>query len=339
MLNGICDNDLRQLTKPDGVMYTLFFSFVVIFDGFLYIQGMKSTIHMSSEAKEWKKRLLRQQRGCTVVEHQGSYSDAVAEGRKATERETTSHFIDDETSQDLFLGYACAAKELQRQLEEGGYLDSKESGGGGGGGGGGGSSSEGATAPKITAEKKIVVYIPCGVGGAPSGICWGLKHVFGARVVVLFAEPTHAPCVLLAMGDATKKDKGSKKRMTCMEMGLDVRTEADGLACGEASPLCCTMVNQLCDGIFTVDDNDLFRRLADFIDAEGAQHFMEPSCCAALEGPHHLQWMAENGRTKKEREWCVELLENSIHVIWATGGALVPEIERIQFIERGRTKN
>ena len=324
---------------------------------------MKSTIHMSSDAKEWKKSLLREQRGCTVVEHEGSYSDAVAKGRKATEKErdTTSHFIDDETSHDLFLGYACAAKELQQQLKEGGYLDSNESGGEGGGSGGsgggeggggegsggegsGGSSSEGATATKITAEKKIVVYIPCGVGGAPSGICWGLKHVFGARVVVLFAEPTHAPCVLLAMGDATKigeDDTGGmhKKKMTCMEIGLDVKTEADGLACGEASPLCCTMVNQLCNGIFTVDDNDLFRRLADLIDAEGGEHFMEPSCCAALEGPHHLQWMAENGKTKKEREWCVELLENSIHIIWATGGALVPEIERIKFIERGRTKN
>ena len=48
---------------------------------------MKSTIHMSSDAKEWKKSLLREQRGCTVVEHEGSYSDAVAKGRKATEKE------------------------------------------------------------------------------------------------------------------------------------------------------------------------------------------------------------------------------------------------------------
>jgi D-serine dehydratase len=166
--------------------------------------GMRSTIHMSSDAKEWKKSLLRQQRGCEVVEHQGSYSDAVSEGRKASASDAMSHFVDDETSRDLFLGYACAAEELRQQLEEGGYYVAGKS-----------------------AARKIVVYIPCGVGGAPSGICWGLKNIFGDTVVVLFGEPTHAPCVMLALGDATKKS-GDKKIMTCMDVGLDVVTEADG---------------------------------------------------------------------------------------------------------------
>jgi D-serine dehydratase len=96
------------------------------------------------------------------------------------------------------------------------------------------------------------------------------------------------------------------------------------------------MMSSLCDGIFTVEDDDLFRRLVQLVDAEGVEHFIEPSCCAALEGPRHLQWAAENGRTQEERDWCASLLENSVHVIWATGGALVPEVERVKFIERGR---
>ena len=303
--------------------------------------GMKSTIHMSNDAKQWKKDLL-QERGSIVHEHVGSYGVAVEEGRKAAELDANAHFVDDETSTTLFLGYAAAALELKTQIT-------------------------------LTEEQNLVVYIPCGVGGAPSGICWGLKQVFGTQVTVLFAEPTHAPCVLLAMGGATKdwaveKDAGAMgvamgvatkdwavekekegvdaggekakigRMTTCFDLGLDVKTEADGLACGAASPLCCAMVQELCAGIFTVDDAQLFVRLAQLVEMEGEDAFMEPSCCAALEGPGHLLWVSKNGATEEERELCAELLEGSVHVVWATGGALVPMEERSKFVERGRVK-
>jgi len=279
--------------------------------------GMKSTIHMSNDAKLWKKKLLRQ-RGSVVLEHEGSYGLAVEEGRKASLLNEKSHFIDDEASKTLFLGYSAAALELEQQL-------------------------------KLNEGQKLVVYLPCGVGGAPSGICWGLKHVFGTRVTVLFAEPTHAPCVLVALGHATQdkewgkngetktdgKESPSKNIVSCFDLGLDVITEADGLACGTASPLCCQMVHQLCDGIYTVDDRTLFARLAQLISSEGEDSFMEPSSCAALDGPRHLVWLAKNGN-EKEKLFAQSLLQNCIHIVWATGGALVPEDEREKFIERGK---
>jgi D-serine dehydratase len=272
--------------------------------------GMKTTVHMSNDAKQWKKDLLRK-RGATVVEHAGLYESAVAEGRRTASEDSNAHFIDDETSETLFLGYACAARELQAQLAEAGADE----------------------------DAPLVVYIPCGVGGAPAGLCWGLKQVFGQRVHVFFAEPTHAPCVTLGLCSG----KGSA--IAVDDIGIDGKTEADGLAVGRASPLCCEMVGRLVDGCFTVADPTLFSQLDTLVACEGEGAFIEPSCCAALEGPAALKRGGAVGGVPAAPSQladdlttsplCAELVERGIHVIWATGGALVPPAERAKFIARG----
>ncbi|MDY9132229.1 pyridoxal-phosphate dependent enzyme, partial [Escherichia coli] len=63
--------------------------------------GFKVTVHMSADARAWKKAKLRSH-GVTVVE-----------GRKAAQSDPNCFFIDDENSRTLFLGYSVAGQRLK----------------------------------------------------------------------------------------------------------------------------------------------------------------------------------------------------------------------------------
>ncbi len=250
--------------------------------------GFRVAVHMSSQAKQWKKDLLRKQ-GVEVVEYQSDYNRAVDAGRKQALQEPDMYFIDDENSTDLFLGYAAAGIRLKEQLDEMNI--------------------------RVDGEHPLFVYLPCGVGGGPGGITFGLKQQFKDHVHCFFAEPTASPCMLLGL--MTGLHDG-----VCVEdFGLDNITVADGLAVGRPSGFVGRTMGQMISGIFTVRDEILYKLLRKTADLE--EIHLEPSALAGMagisgllntrEGVHYLANHSLNNK-----------MHNAVHIVWATGGGMVP---------------
>ena len=254
--------------------------------------GFRVTVHMSADARAWKKDLLRS-KGVRVMEYAGDYSEAVRQGRALSEADPMSYFVDDENSKDLFMGYAVAARRLKKQIEE--------------------------LKIKVDAEHPLFVYIPCGVGGAPGGVTFGLKTVWGDHVHVFFVEPTQAPCMVLGM--ATELHN----QICVQDVGLTGLTHADGLAVGRPSGFVGKVMEPILSGEFTVEDKWLYEYMRALLDTEHI--FIEPSACASFAGPVNLLNYEETRKYIEENQLSHKMKE-AAHIVWATGGSLVPEEER-----------
>lgn len=247
--------------------------------------GFKVIVHMSSDAKEWKKDLLRS-KGVEVIEYPDDYSKAVEEGRKNSDMDPNSHFVDDENSKDLFLGYAVGGLRLKDQLDHMSIV--------------------------IDEKHPLVVYLPCGVGGGPGGVAFGLKLIFGDNVHCYFAEPTHSPCMMLGMVT------GKHEEISVEDIGLDNKTEADGLAVGRPSGFVGRLMDSLLSGAFTIEDSKLYYYLKGLYNEEGI--FIEPSSLAGFNGPIFTNILYKD--------------KHPYQMMWATGGSLVPKGEREKFLTR-----
>ena len=254
--------------------------------------GFAATVHMSADARTWKKAMLRS-KGVRVVEYESDYSRAVREGRAQAEDDPFCHFVDDENSTDLFLGYAVAARRLKAQLDERGIA--------------------------VDAAHPLYVYLPCGVGGGPGGLTFGLKLVFGDAARCFFAEPTHAPAMLLGLYT------GLHEGVSVRDLGLDVRTAADGLAVGRPSGFVGRALRHCIDGAYTVSDDSMFRWLSMARRTEGLR--LEPSALAGFPGALRIGRDGAHGAEGMSAD--------ATHLVWATGGGMVPEDVWEKYLAKG----
>lgn len=261
--------------------------------------GFKASVHMSADARQWKKDKLRAA-GVTVVEYTGDYGEAVASGRAQAAANPHCHFVDDEHSAQLFLGYAVSGERLKQQFATHGI--------------------------EVDSDHPLFVYLPCGVGGGPGGVAFGLKLAFGENVHCFFAEPTHSPCMMLGVYS------GLHDQISVTDIGLDNCTAADGLAVGRPSGLVGRAMQRLISGYYTVDDDELFRLLALLADSDGL--FVEPSAAAGIAGYGRI--LAENSAYRIRQRFNRSQLANATHLIWSTGGSMVPDDEMQNYIQQGR---
>lgn len=265
--------------------------------------GFKAAVHMSMDAKEWKVDRLTNL-GVEVYLHTADYTTAVEEARKEAEADASIYFVDDERSELLFFGYSAAAAELAEQLA--------------------------AAKVMVDAEHPLFIYLPCGIGGAPGGVAYGLKAIFDDAAHCFFVEPVQSPCAMVHMMS------GSQELVSVYDVGLTNRTEADGMAVARMSAFVAEVMKPLLSGVFTVADDDLFRWLDQ---AEKTQGIMlEPSATASFAGPGFVV-NSSQGRDYLARHGLADKTAQASHILWATGGSFVPKDQFQTFLERGAALN
>jgi D-serine dehydratase len=121
----------------------------------------------------------------------------------------------------------------------------------------------------------------------------------------------------MALGMAT----GMHNALSVRDFGLDNRTIADGLAVGRASGFVGKFMTPFIDGCLSVKDERMSALLAMLRDSEDIR--LEPSALAGMYGPVLLS-KSEDG------------IQGGIHLVWATGGSMVPPAELEKYYQNGK---
>ncbi|EHQ8523286.1 D-serine ammonia-lyase, partial [Salmonella enterica subsp. enterica serovar Typhi] len=82
---------------------------------------------------------------------------------------------------------------------------------------------------------------------------------------------------------------------------------------------------------YTLDDQTMYDMLGWLAQEEGIR--LEPSALAGMAGPQRICAAAEY---QQRHGFSQTQLGNATHLVWATGGGMVPEDEMEQYLAKGR---
>jgi D-serine dehydratase len=124
---------------------------------------------------------------------------------------------------------------------------------------------------------------------------------------------------------------GLHDEISVKDIGIDNITAADGLAVGRASGFVGRAMERLLDGFLTITDERMYRLLGQLSESEDIQ--LEPSALAGMIGPVVV---TNNSDYRERMHFDNTIMSNATHLVWATGGGMVPEVEMTSYIEKSK---
>ena len=125
---------------------------------------------------------------------------------------------------------------------------------------------------------------------------------------------------------------GLHDEVSVQDFGIDNVTAADGLAVGRASGFVGKAMQRLLDGFYTVSDEEMYSLLALMERSEGQR--LEPSALAGVPGIARVQGEQQGYRARIGLG--PQAMNNATHLVWATGGNMVPADEMDAYLTKGR---
>jgi D-serine dehydratase len=125
---------------------------------------------------------------------------------------------------------------------------------------------------------------------------------------------------------------GLHDEVSVQDFGIDNVTAADGLAVGRASGFVGKAMQRLLDGFYTVSDEEMYSLLALMERSEGVR--LEPSALAGVPGIARV--LADQQGYLARVGLDTRAMAQATHLVWATGGNMVPGEEMDAYLAKGR---
>jgi D-serine dehydratase len=126
---------------------------------------------------------------------------------------------------------------------------------------------------------------------------------------------------------------GLHDAVSVYDFGIDNATAADGLAVGRPSGFVGRSMQRLIDGYYTISDEEMYRLLALMESTEGIK--LEPSALAGV--PGLIRVLQEQQGYRERLNLTESRLANATHLVWGTGGSMVPTEEMDAYLTKGRS--